>query len=161
MGEGLELGTGRHIGPSRDVGQQIQYGVDTEVVDERCMRLSQQVGGDRPGRLLRPVGHLLTPLPQCAPGVGQRFTGDRDRCAIRAAEQQQAHGQWVGDLRYEYVRKIRGEKVTGVWDTIVQRRRTDLPHIDPDPTHGVVRVGALGDHVYVGGAAECPVRMVA
>ncbi|MFF2330669.1 MULTISPECIES: pentapeptide repeat-containing protein [unclassified Streptomyces] len=104
MGERLELGAGRHIGPTRHIGQQIQDGIGSEIVDERRMRPAQQFGGDRSGRFPRPCGHLPTPPPQCPPGIGQRLTGERDGCAVGVAEQQQAHRQWIRDLRFEYAR---------------------------------------------------------
>lgn len=95
-----------------------------------------------------------------SPGLCQRRTGDRDRLGVGAVEQQQPHGQGIGGLGHAYVRPVRGEEVTGVGHALLQQDRADPAHLDPAPARGVAGVGALGDHVHVGGAAECRVRVV-
>lgn len=83
---------------------------DAEIVGERGLGLSQHVGGDRPGGLLRPVAHLPAPALQHPPGLGEPCAGDRDRRAVGVPEQQHPYSQRIGPRRGELVQKTRSEE---------------------------------------------------
>lgn len=116
------------------------------------MSLSQQVGRDRPGWLLRPVGHQLPPVPQCPPGLDERGTGDHDGRAVGMAEHQHPDSQRIGSFC--------GGCDRGAWATLARGCSADLAHVDPYPVDAVLLVGAAREHVHVGKSARCLTRIV-
>ena len=93
------------------------------------MSLSQQGGGDRLGRLLRPGGHLAPPLPQCLLRLGER--GGVTVTGVRYGwpREQHPHGGRFGRLRSALVRRT--------WGALVRGRRGDPAHVDADTVDGV------------------------
>lgn len=159
-GERLEFGAGRHIGAPGHTAQHVQDGRDAEIVGEGGLCLLQQVGGDRPGGLLRPVGHLLSPAPQRPPGLGEPCAGDRDRRVVGVPEQQHPHSQRIGPRRGELVQKTRGEERGSVRDVPVRGCRADLAHVDQDPADPVLSGSAGREKVHVGSGAQRPGELV-
>lgn len=142
----------RYVGVLLHAAQHVQDGGDAEIVGECGMSLTQQVGGDRPGWFLRPVGHQLPPVPQCPPGLGERGAGDQDGRAVGMAEQQHPQSQRIASLR--------GGCVRGAWASLVRGCRADLADIDPYPAGAVLLVGAVREHVHFGRSARCLTRIV-